>query len=168
MLFFGYCIKKYSVMDKIYKVLNRYLCAVLSIILLIGALGFGRISLNGNLYPNPFYLIIASALGWILLYSFAEILQNIEWLDKKLQYISIHSVPIIALHFLSFKAVSAIYIIISGGEWYMLAAFPVLTYNAVWCMLYIAVGLFIPLLFDALFRGLWNFAFSHNNKRSGD
>lgn len=164
MLFFGYCIKKYSVMDRIYKVLNRNVCVVLSVILLIVSLGFGRISLNGNVYPNPFYLIIVSALGWILLYSFAEILQKIEWLDIRLQYISIHSVPIIALHFLAFKVVSAIYIIITGNEWYMLAAYPVLAYSVIWCLLYMIAGLFIPLLYDITIRKLWKLAFVHNKK----
>jgi len=66
-------------------------------------------------------------------------------------YISIHSVPIIALHFLAFKIVNLFAVLAYGFKFYMIAAFPVLMRTELWWALYTVVGIGVPLLLQRLY-----------------
>lgn len=65
-----------------------------------------------------------------------------------IQYVSIHAVPIIGLHFLCFKTVSLMAVGAYGMKPYMLAAFPVLMTTGWWWIGYVAVGIAVPLVVD--------------------
>ena len=81
------------------------------------------------------------------MYNIAELTsRHNKWLCNCLSYISRHSVPIIALHFLCFKIVNYAAVIMLHKERYMVAAFPVLMPDSVWWILYTAVGIGIPLV----------------------
>lgn len=63
-------------------------------------------------------------------------------------YISKHSVPIIALHFLAFKIVNVCAVALREMPKYMIAAFPVLMTDGLWWLLYVIVGIAVPLCID--------------------
>lgn len=54
--------------------------------------------------------------------------------------------PIVILHFLSFKLVTWLGLLATGGEPYLLAAFPTLFTGGAWWLAYTAAGLVLPLL----------------------
>ena len=83
-----------------------------------------------------------------MLYSLGMMLQKTKIFTSVLQYISIHSVPIVGMHFLCFKIVSLIAVLALGMKMYMIAAFPVLELPGAWWLLYTVVGISIPLLAD--------------------
>lgn len=121
---------------------------VVSFTILLVARPFGYIDLSGNNIENPLYFLVVSIAGWFLMYSIAEILKNADFPGNRIiTYISRRSVAIIGLHFLAFKLVSYIAVEIYGMEKYMIAGFPVLMHGW-WWIVYMAVGIIVPLLAD--------------------
>ena len=115
---------------------------------LLVARPFGYIDLSGNNIENPLYFLFVSIIGWIMMYSIADILKNTNFpVNRIICYISRRSVAIIGLHFLSFKLVSYIAVEIYGIGKYMIAGFPVLMHGW-WWIAYMAVGIILPLLAD--------------------
>ena len=97
----------------------------------------------------------------MMLYGVALLLQRLSFVgNKAIAYISIHSVPIIALHFLCFKIINAVVVIVTEQKKYMTAAFPVLMHTDAWWIAYAAVGIGIPLLLDWMVRKIRSLAFS--------
>ena len=145
----GRILKQFGVMER----LRDLFCGNGNIIMLL--FGFvvllcgyqrGYISIGSNHIENPPFFIVMSFAGWLHLYGMAGILKKISLrLANGLSYISIHSVPIIALHFLSFKVINVIAVMLYGFESYMIAAFPVLMRTGAWWILYAMAGIFIPL-----------------------
>ena len=91
----------------------------------------------------------------------ALLLQRLSFVgNKAIAYISIHSVPIIALHFLCFKIINAVVVIVTEQKKYMTAAFPVLMHTDAWWIAYAAVGIGIPILLDWMVRKIRSLAFS--------
>ena len=56
------------------------------------------------------------------------------------------TMPVVILHFLAFKLVTALGLLALGGEGYLLAAFPTLYSGGAWWLAYTAAGLALPLL----------------------
>lgn len=128
LLWIGNMLKKYCVMRIFDNIWHRYILVFASFCILTLIKPFGYISLDGNNMENPIYFLVASLSGWFLLWGIAKILQKVNFIgNNAICYISIHAVPIIALHFLAFKIVNVIYVLIKEMPYYMIAAFPVLT-----------------------------------------
>lgn len=170
LLYIGNMIKQFGVMEKIFcfrekiKQLPLFRVAVIilmSFIILLVSYPYGTIGLSANKIENPVFFLVVSISGWIMLYGIALLLQKLSFVgNKEIAYISIHSVPIIALHFLCFKIINFVAVIITGKEKYMIAAFPVLMHNGAWWIAYIAVGIGIPLLLDWTVRKFRSLAVS--------
>lgn len=140
-------------LDIIYKRVHPVILFFITMIVLTGLQPFGCIDLSGNNIENPAYFITVSLSGWFMIYSFAVMLEQIQFKGNKIiTYLSIHSVPIIGLHFLSFKLVSWLAIQITGMSDYMLAAFPVLMHGT-WWVAYLFVGVVIPLAANKIYMG---------------
>ena len=56
------------------------------------------------------------------------------------------TMPIVILHFLAFKPVTWLGLLATGGESYLLAAFPIYFTGGAWWVVYTAAGLALPLL----------------------
>lgn len=78
MLWFGVFLKSRNLMDRIYKWLPSGVVFVGATLILIIMAGMGSISLSGNNYENPFFLIICSVTGWLMMYSLGDIIENLE------------------------------------------------------------------------------------------
>lgn len=150
LIHFGVLIRKLNLEKQIR--LKPFFQFAISLIILLFCYHRGIIDLSGNTYTNPAFFLLVSISGWIFLYSFATILERFLGRDnrfnKAIQYISIHSVPIIGLHFLAFKIVNAIAVSIYGMPSYMIAAFPVLMRTGAWWLLYTIIGIIVPLFAD--------------------
>ena len=111
----------------------------------------GAIDLGNGFIQNIPFFIVCSLSGWILLRSTAEFLP--ELISKALAYSGKHSMSIVLLHFLSFKAVTLIVILLTGQDMVLLASFPRLESNIphIWAV-YTAAGVGIPLALNAAYQ----------------
>lgn len=150
LIHFGVLIKKYDLHKKIR--LKPIFQVILALLVLLICFYKGNINLAGNEYTNPFYFLIVSISGWFFLYSIATILERYlgtgSRVNGAIQYISVHSVPIIGLHFLAFKIVNAMAVSVYGMQPYMIAAFPILMRTEAWWGFYTIIGITVPLLAD--------------------
>lgn len=146
-IYLGHVFHKYNVFNTKIKPAILFVASLLVLLLMYH---HGSINLAGNEYPNPVYLIIASVAGWTMLYSLGILLQKTKIFTSVLQYISIHSVPIVGMHFLCFKIVSLIAVLALGMKMYMIAAFPVLELPGAWWLFYTVVGISVPLVVDRM------------------
>lgn len=151
----GVLIKYYSIMDRLLVKLKSGYLFLGSLVILLFGYHRAFISLDENNIGNPVFFLIMSASGWIMLFSLASILEKSNLKIKTLLgYISQHSIPIIMLHFLTFKIVNGIAVYVYGLPKYMIAAFPVLMTSGVWWIFYTVIGLIIPLIMRQLGIGI--------------
>jgi hypothetical protein len=145
-LFKGYTDK---VHDSVYK---EIVLTVASTAILLVAHSHGEIDLSSNDIENPIFFSVVSLAGWFLLYGISSLLLRTKCkLVSAISYISIHSVAIVALHFLCFKIINAIAVCVTNQEMYMIAAFPVLMFSGAWWIAYTTVGIVVPLLINFAF-----------------
>lgn len=106
----------------------------------------GTVGLAANQYPHWLFLLVASAAGWVLVYECAQLIARLPRLGACLAALGRATMPIVILHFLSFKLVTCLGLLATGGEGYLLAAFPTLFAGGAWWLAYTAAGLVLPLL----------------------
>lgn len=114
----------------------------------------GTINLAGNKYPNPIWLIISSASGFIFLLFISKLVNKINILNNILSYIGKHTISILLFHFAAFKIITYIQVIVYSKPDYMLASFPILQNNNGWWIIYSIVGILIPLSIAYLWEKL--------------
>lgn len=105
----------------------------------------GSVSLGNNQYENPLFLLCASLAGWTLLSEISYFLVDTK-LGGIIEVIGEDSLAVMILHFLSFKLVSLIGILVENKPMYLLAAFPVLYNSGFWWIFYTVVGVSMPIL----------------------
>ncbi len=152
--YIGRLMNEYRLMDYVTRMKNAGLVLqfVLSffVLTIMQALGVS-VEIVENSYMNPIILLVTSVVGWIMMFSIASLLNRISFIgNRAITYVSIHSVPIIGLHFLAFKLVNWIATLVCEMDSFMIAAFPVLMHGA-WWIAYLVVGISFPLILEALF-----------------
>ena len=149
---FGYSLGELNRKSKISVPISVYVCMfIISFIFLIVidiVIGDDSIAIATGYIINPFVYIVASILGWILLYSLSIILSRIEIIKNVLVYIGNRTIIILLFHFLAFKLVILVEIIIKKLPMVLLASFPVLERygNSCWWVVYSVTGVILPLL----------------------
>ncbi len=101
--------------------------AAFVVLLVLGRLG--SVGLAGNGYTNPRFCWLASMAGWVLVREAACLTAPLPCVSAALAYLGRATMPIVILHFLSFKLVTWLGLLATGGESYLLAAFPDLFYG---------------------------------------
>ena len=120
---------------------------------LLAVLGqFGSVGLAGNGYPGPIFLLAASLAGWVLVRQAACLAAVWPKFSAVLAYLGRATMPIVILHFLSFKLVTWLGLLATGGEPYLLAAFPTYFTGGLWWLAYTVVGLALPLAGDWVYK----------------
>ena len=132
----------------------RVVIALAAFGLLLALLSFGSVGLAGNQYPHWLFLLVASAAGWVLVYEIAHLTALLPWLGRALAALGRATMPIVIFHFLSFKVVSWIGLQLTGGDAYLLAAFPTLFTGGAWWLAYTVAGLGLPLLVYQPYRAV--------------
>ena len=130
-------------------------------LVLLVLLRLGSVGLAGNGYTNPAFLLLASMAGWVLVRSAACLTAPLPRVSAVLGYLGRATMPIVILHFLSFKLVTWLGLLATGGESYLLAAFPVYFTGGVWWLAYTAAGLALPLAADAVYKKIKNAVLAH-------
>lgn len=140
------CTKKYS-----------YFFVVLSMTILSLISQYVSIDLAYLRLPNPFLYYSLGCIGFTFVLGSNSILQNTK-VYKWIIYIGKHSIPILALHLLSFKLVTFIYILLTNSNIYLLSKHPIPVFsdNIFLPMIYTIVGIGLPLLLNKSGKLLFN------------
>lgn len=140
--YLGHLVSKIKVenMKLIFTALEFIVCAALLYVLGL----FGSISIGNNDYVNPLYLLTASILGWFMLLSLSRLIKKISFLSNGLAVIGKNSIYIVIFHFLAFKLVSLLIVLVKGYPKQVIAAFPVVTSQGWWWIFYAIVGTALP------------------------
>lgn len=127
-----------------------FAAAAFAVLLILGQLG--SVGLAGNGYSSPIFLLLASLAGWVLVREAACLTAPLPCVRAVLAYLGRATMPIVILHFLSFKLVTWLGLLATGGEPYLLAAFPIYFTGGVWWLAYTAAGLVLPLAANAVYK----------------
>lgn len=114
----------------------------------------GRIELADTDYTNPIFLICASTVGWFFLYQISYFISKSEKLTTLIAAIGKNTIAVVILHFLCFKIVSFIGLILEGSPNYLLACFPIYMNTGVWWVAYTIVGVAIPVSLSMLYKSV--------------
>lgn len=108
----------------------------------------GSIGFAGGTIPNVLFFIASSLLGFIFLYSLSVMIKNnkVIKLQNIVYTISESSLWILALHFLCFKIVSIIYVLLTNISINKIADFPVIEEAKYLWILYSLTGIMIPVV----------------------
>lgn len=107
--------------------------------------------MNANQICNPVIFIICSISGFVVCYTISQLFLLFE--DQKfLKYIGRHTLSIMMLHFLAFKIVIFIQIIIGYGKINDLKSYPCYIVNSGWWLVYSIVGVLVPLWINYLYQ----------------
>lgn len=82
----------------------------------------------------------------MLVYEGAHLLARMPAVSGAFSALGRATMPIVILHFLAFKPVTWLGLLATGGESYLLAAFPIYFTGGAWWLAYTAAGLALPLL----------------------
>lgn len=144
----GIFIRRYKISEKISSSdISNALVLLLSFIALLILENFGSIALDTNHYTNPLFFVVVSFVGWEFCFTLSCLIKKVN-ISSAITYLGKNTMPIIILHFLSFKIVSLIGILIEGKPMFLLAAFPVLYENGLWWIAYTSVGILIPIVLN--------------------
>ena len=163
LLFFyvGYLYRKYESAIKI-----KLPVCILCLIALICTSFYATLSISTNENINPLFLLTTSFMGIYFMMCISKYIASINSEFKILKYIGGNTVAILCLHFLSFKIVNLIQVVIYKYPSYRLAAYPTLSGANGWWILYVLVGVFAPLLFQkAIIDNLKNIFKLSNHKK---
>ena len=131
---------------------QRGIFAAVAFVLLLILGRLGSVGLAGNGYSNPVFLLVASLAGWVLVREVACLTAPLPCVRAVLAYLGRATMPIVILHFLSFKLVTWLGLLATGGESYLLAAFPIYFTGGAWWFAYTAAGLVLPLAANVVYR----------------
>ena len=136
-----------------------FAAAAFAVLLILGQLG--SVGLAGNGYSSPIFLLLASLAGWVLVRETACLTAPLPCVRAVLAYLGRATMPIVILHFLSFKLVTWLGLLATGGEPYLLAAFPIYFTGGAWWLAYTAAGLVLPLAANAVYKRIKNTVLAH-------
>lgn len=114
----------------------------------------GSIALDENRYENPVFLLVVSICGWVLLYEVAQELKKRKLLVDAIVCCGQNSMAIVVLHFLCFKIISFVGVVVYNRPREKIAAFPVLYDHGIWWIAYMLVGIIVPMLLSMMWKNL--------------
>ena len=113
-----------------------------------------KFEIGGNYYNTPVWLILASSSGFFFTLYLSKLLEKIKFIQNSLSYIGRHTIAILCLHFLFFKIITYLQVLIYNQPDYMLAAFPALFNQNGWWIAYGIVGIAGPLITLEVYKKL--------------
>lgn len=105
-----------------------------------------NIDFSKNIICNPIVFIMCAMSGFIMCYIGAEIITKFEFIKKYMEYLGKHTMIIMILHFISFKIVILLQIIIYHYPMEKLQTFPCLITSNLWWCVYTVFGVIAPLV----------------------
>lgn len=154
-LFYMGILFKIVIKGKNINTLYSLLIVFISSIALFVLSKLGYVALNGNSYTDPIFLIVCSLLGWAWIYSLSTLISKIKYLNNCISYLGQNTMPIVILHFMCFKIITLLGIIINNDDITKLSSFPTLYQHSLWWLLYTFIGISIPILLSNFFHRLF-------------
>lgn len=135
------CIEKY-----------HYWKMIVAFFILVFCNQIWSIALDENKYENPLVLLVVSVCGWVLLYEVAQELKKRKLLTDAIVCCGQNSMAIVVLHFLCFKVISFVGVVVYNQSRERIAAFPVLYEHGAWWIAYMFAGIIIPVLLSVMWK----------------
>lgn len=152
LFFCGYYFRRYHISDKKRKEFSHFVILLTCMISLVILNNFGNIELVSNTYTNPVYFLTVSLMGWQFLYEIAHYIQKNRIAKRVFIYIGKNTLAVVILHFLCFKIVNYLEVILYHQPTFLVAAFPTLYTNGFWWIVYLLVGLIIPICLSTIWK----------------
>lgn len=140
----GIIMKHYGIYKAKQNIWRMCCYCFLAFVMLICCQRFGAIALDNNSYCNPVFLLVTSISGWYFIYEISAILEC-KHLNKVFVYLGNNTLPIVILHFLAFKIVNFAGVVLTNDSLYMVAAFPILYRQKLCWILYLIIGVLVPI-----------------------
>lgn len=150
LFYLGYICKTFNISNIAKKNVTHIIVLILCILILLCMDKIGSINLGDNSYINPLYLLVVSCVGWQFLYEISEIIKKEIKLCHFWVIIGQNTLAVVILHFLCFKIINWIEVIILKKPSFLIAAFPTLYTNNYWWIGYLMVGLFLPIILNTM------------------
>lgn len=129
---------------------NNIYIVLFNIITLSVLYNFGSVSMNSNSFPNGWFLITSSLSGIYLCMFISKKIENTK-LSGVFEYIGKNTLPIIALHFISFKFAMIIQYLLGYISYSDIAYLKGYNNDNLFYILYVICGICIPLLLNKFF-----------------
>lgn len=136
------------------KKLNNLFILVLSFLGLIILNKYGRIEMSMNIYTNILYFVVVSILGWFFTYSLSYYLSKIKYIKNILKYIGENSIYILIYHFISFKIINLILVILLRDDITLISTFPTLYKDNFYWIIYIIFGIIFSIIIGKMFKNV--------------
>lgn len=148
--YMGYMLKRYQ---SHFKFENTYIAIICFALLIMNSL-YGAVAVGTNTFLSPDFMIACAILGVYLNFYISKQIIKRNFFSKTFCYIGRNTVPIMALHYISFKLIALIQIKAYSLPNYMLAKYPVLDGSRGWFILYAICGVTVPLLANYIYKKL--------------
>ena len=122
---------------------------IVSFVILVILNKYGNIEL-AKMSINIAYYISVSIAGWYFIYELAYFISKSNKIAKILQYIGKNTMPILILHFIAFKVINIIGVLILNQDRSLISKFPVAFKNNYIWIVYTVSGIILPLYFNEL------------------
>ena len=147
----GILLKKADKWRWIHQYYNLIACIAGFLLLCILYVRGNKVELSSGEVSSALAFMAASAVGWFMLRSLAQVLLRFEKIGNGFAYIGFHTIPILYLHLLAFKVVSSLYVLLNREPRYVIASFPVIFTSGIgYRLMYIAIGVTLPLALQRL------------------
>ena len=134
--------------------LNNFLILTLSFLGLIILNKYGRVEMSMDIYTNILYFVTVSILGWLFTYSLSHYLSKIKYLKNILKYIGENSIYILIYHFISFKIINIILVVLLRDNITLISAFPTLYKDNFYWIIYTVFGIIFSIIIGQMFKGI--------------
>lgn len=124
--------------------------ASLAVLVLLFVFDNRSIHMNRNNIVSPVFLLLSSTSGIVTTCGLATMLVHSPFLAKAVALVGRHTIPILCLHFLAFRAVSWLWMTVDGLSPVVLANHPIVAASFFWGALYTTAGILLPLIIPAL------------------
>lgn len=132
---------------------NSYSSIIMSCLVVLACSLYYDAEMSHYTLSSMLPCIFSAVFGCIGVFYFSKILSSMEnVLTKFLTFIGNHTMPILIWHFLCFKLVSLVIILVYSLPVEQLAEFPVIETHATryWWLAYVFIGSTLPLLLDSI------------------
>lgn len=123
---------------------------VIGCLILLALAPFVHIDGYSSLFSYPGIFPLTACLGVLLCYFTSKVLVQSNILTVPLCFIGRHTLSVLLLHVLAFKTVSYLYLAFNGGDYSMLQYWTIPGHTVLWTLLYVIVGVGLPLLIVSL------------------
>lgn len=115
----------------------------------------GIISINSNYFKDPLFLLLCSFLGIYMVIYVSKFIENhLKYISLILSYVGKNTLPIVALHFISFKIIMLIQYYFGEISYNQLGILKGANNNNFFYLLYVLCGIIIPLVINYGINGL--------------